>query len=126
VLDPDAGVDDGGAVRTDDERIAVELDDLVVSLDHRADAHQDALDGRKVAWRRPPVTTQQCRDSESGEHLGGVGVGHRCDPHRDVLLQLSLGPAGTAGEDGAETRVLDDAEEQLDAVGHHRLDEEPL
>src|SRR5579875_2194597 len=66
MLHPDAGVDDDGPVRPDDEWIAVELHDLVVSLDHRTDAPQDVCDGGDVTGRRPPVAGQQRRHSQTG------------------------------------------------------------
>ena len=70
------------------------------------------------------VAREQRVELQLAHHLGGVAVGHRRDPHRDVLEQLGVGAAGPAGDHRPEARVLRPADEQLDAAGDHRLHKE--
>ena len=42
------------------------------------------------------------------------------------MISSAVGPAGAAGEHRAEAVVVDDADDQLDARGRHRLHDKPV
>ena len=125
-LDPDAGVDDHRPVRSGDQGVAVELDDLGVGLDHRADAQQHVLDRGQVAARRAAVAVEQRERAQRAHHLPRFEVGHGSDPDRHIADQLRRRPAGAAGEHRAEAVVVDDADDQLDPRGRHRLNDQSV
>ena len=125
-LEPHPRVDDDGAVWPGDHRIAVELGDLRMGIDHRPHAQEERLDRPEVAARGAPVAVEQRKGLQRAQHLPGVEVGQRRDPHGDIVEQLGRPTAGPAGQHRTEAVIVDDAHDQLDSRGRHRLDDEPF
>ena len=95
----DASVHHGHPLRNDDQWVAIRLGELGVGLDHRADPQQYVGDRVGVAGRGTSVAVQERKGPQRVDHLLGVRVGDRRDPHRHVAEQLGGGAARAAGDD---------------------------
>ena len=105
----------------DDDGIEIELRDLGQLVGHQADPQQQVLDPVDGSRRRAAVAEEQRRAAERPNEIVRVDIGERKDAHRPVAEQLGRRSAESEHHDRTERRVVHDADDRLDAGGHHRL-----
>ena len=120
---PDARVDRDAARRTGQHRVQVELGDLGLVVGEPAEPVQDVGDRRAVGRRRTAPARDEAPRLAAGDQLVGIDVRQRREREPRRADQLGQNTPGAVGDEGAEDRVLDRADEQFDAARDVPLDE---
>src|SRR5215213_10009125 len=111
--DADARVDGDATVRTDEDRVEIELGDLRQVVAELREAEDGVDDGLRVGRGLAAVAGDELRGLAGEHELASVLVGERGDPDARVADQLGEDAARPERDERPEERILDDAREEL-------------
>ena len=109
-----------------DQRVDVQLGDFRMVADHVRKPQQDIDDRIDVRWRVAAEAVKHLEGLDRADHAFGRDLPHRGQAEGDVLEDLDHRAAQAEHHQRSKAGVATGAQDHLDALGGHLLDENAL
>src|SRR5262249_29802948 len=122
----DADIKRADPGRRDGQRIDVELADVGAKREESRDTKQRVLQCALVGARGAAEAPKQAGAAKLADHLRGIDVAERMQPHGRIGEQIEEDASRPAHHEWSEGRVVRRTDEHLRAARHHALDEKAV